>query len=765
MCIAQAQTIQQCGVDGIGPTERSAILNSLPQVVPGTSSSSPWKVCLWLYHLRSSDGASQHSNINVNSILPAINAHFNGLFEFSVCGTTVIDDDRFVSMDVGTTPSSDLNDLNSYIATLNNTQASGCIRVCLSSSVCTGPTCYSGWGINGVNDAQNAGIYVAGLNAYLWSHELGHYFTLPHTFVGPATQYVNSPVIINGASFSCYQTGDGFCDTPADINCLTGTCIPLCSMDDPLGYPYSPDPTLLMSYYDVCANRFSGEQKQAMRTLYLYHPYYESIRQSVPECIYPKIGLIERECVDDPLFPNAYTFNPLPNLEVAVNSCSGAVNKTDAFGYYQIDPSGCNFGGTTLRNVVPDEDYTNPLEGVSTFDLVLIQRAMLGQITFSPYQKIAADADNSGSVTSFDIVTIRKMLLGITPSVPAGSWRYIPRLATSTPTFAVQFDDGNPFDAVFIDPFQGFTRNYKSVVGTVPNNDSWMDFAKLDKNIPNSSEIVSWSFVGVKVGDLNCSAIPGISPEDPIQKNFNTIDTASYFINANQTKTIRIKATSSEEVIAWQLGIAISSDNISVSGVHTGNATAISDTNFNNHTLIDIANDVALLNAIWYSNDTGSININEKILFEIDVVANDSTQLTDISESIFLSSKHLTTKFYNKNGVEVEDVELTLVMTGEAAQRDDVQNTPKNEFTPQNIKVYPVPFTDKLNIETNFDQTAIGRFKLMDLQGVTIVEQNIPLSKGRSHTSISGLSGYASGIYFYEVFTDNFVYRGKVIKK
>ena len=80
------------------------------------------------------------------------------------------------------------------------------------------------------------------------------------------------------------------------------------------------------------------------------------------------------------------------------------------------------------------QDYTltpyrndNPLNGVSTFDLVLISKHILGLDTLdSPYQLIAADANRSGTVTTFDIVQFRKVILGIQDTVPGNtSWRFV----------------------------------------------------------------------------------------------------------------------------------------------------------------------------------------------------------------------------------------------------------------------------------------------------------------------------------------------------
>jgi hypothetical protein len=78
--------------------------------------------------------------------------------------------------------------------------------------------------------------------------------------------------------------------------------------------------------------------------------------------------------------------------------------------------------------VTPTKD-DNPLNGVSTYDLVLISKHILGlEPLGTPYKMIAADANKSGSITTFDIVELRKLILGIYTDLPNNtSWRFIDR--------------------------------------------------------------------------------------------------------------------------------------------------------------------------------------------------------------------------------------------------------------------------------------------------------------------------------------------------
>ena len=67
------------------------------------------------------------------------------------------------------------------------------------------------------------------------------------------------------------------------------------------------------------------------------------------------------------------------------------------------------------------------LNGVSTFDLTLIDKHILGvEYLNSPYKIIAADVNKSNTVTTYDMVELRKLILGIYTEIPGNtSWRFV----------------------------------------------------------------------------------------------------------------------------------------------------------------------------------------------------------------------------------------------------------------------------------------------------------------------------------------------------
>src|SRR5687768_17373348 len=96
--------------------------------------------------------------------------------------------------------------------------------------------------------------------------------------------------------------------------------------------------------------------------------------------------------------------------------------ETGANGYF-VFPS-MPLGGHYTVRPVREGDAKN---GVTTLDLVKIQKHLLGLESFtSPYQFIAADANNSQGITAIDIIQLRKLILGYYTELPNNkSWRFI----------------------------------------------------------------------------------------------------------------------------------------------------------------------------------------------------------------------------------------------------------------------------------------------------------------------------------------------------
>ncbi len=112
------------------------------------------------------------------------------------------------------------------------------------------------------------------------------------------------------------------------------------------------------------------------------------------------------------------------NVQVErLNGGASDVYITGANGQYNFsfDPYNCD-----VYRITPQLD-DHPTNGVSTFDMILIMRHIQGvQSLNSPYKMIAADVNNSGGITTFDLVELRKLILNIETDFSNNtSWRFV----------------------------------------------------------------------------------------------------------------------------------------------------------------------------------------------------------------------------------------------------------------------------------------------------------------------------------------------------
>ena len=196
---------------------------------------------------------------------------------------------------------------------------------------------------------------------------------------------------------------------------------------------------------------------------------------------------------------------------------TGSVNFAPPFSYFDMSD---NQGLFNVSNAVPiAADMTispvkddNPLNGVTTYDLVLISKHILGiEPLSSPYKMIAADANKSNSITTFDIVELRKLILGIYQELPSNtSWRFVEK-AYSFPNAS------NPFQTQFPENIS---------VAQAMNHQFGEDF------------------VGVKIGDVNNTVVANtLMVSDDRNAGTLLFDVEDRDVAAGQVFEVKFKAS------------------------------------------------------------------------------------------------------------------------------------------------------------------------------------------------------------------------------
>lgn len=130
--------------------------------------------------------------------------------------------------------------------------------------------------------------------------------------------------------------------------------------------------------------------------------------------------------------------------------------------------------GQGYEYVVTPQLNMNPTNGVSNFDAVLITKHILSiQPIIGPYKRIAADVNNSHSISTADIIALRRLILHVDDTLTNNpSWRFIPE------------------SYVFPDP-----------------NNPWVEVFPETALLSNiGAGYTQVNFIGIKIGDVNGSA-------------------------------------------------------------------------------------------------------------------------------------------------------------------------------------------------------------------------------------------------------------------
>jgi hypothetical protein len=155
-------------------------------------------------------------------------------------------------------------------------------------------------------------------------------------------------------------------------------------------------------------------------------------------------------------------------VEVSASGTSAMSMTTNTDGTYSFElPLLGDYSITPYLNAAP-------LNGVSTFDLVLMSKHILGvQMLNSPYRRIAADVNRSESITTLDMIQLRKLILNIdTQFANNTSWRFV--------------------DATYSFP---------------QPTDPWFElFPELINENDLAEDIATANFIAVKIGDVNGTA-------------------------------------------------------------------------------------------------------------------------------------------------------------------------------------------------------------------------------------------------------------------
>ena len=364
--------------------------------------------------------------------------------------------------------------------------------------------------------------------------------------------------------------------------------------------------------------------------------------------------------------------------------------KTDNAGRFEFAGIPQNVGYKIAPN--KDDDYLN---GVSTLDLVMIQRHILDIEKFNTaYKFIAADVNDDKRVTAGDLVELRKVILGIYPDFPNNkSWRFLDK-AVSIP------DITNPWGL----------NEYISIANF-------------------KTSILANHFMGVKIGDINGSAAVNVNaPATEIRsKALNMVSKDQEYISG-ETVRMDITADNFINMAGAQWTLNFDQTSLEFSNVLSGELKLYNE----NISTLQAKN--GKLSFSW--NDFNGLTVPEdKVLFSIEFRA---TANNTIRNTVKLSSDITKAEAYTK---DLSEINMNLSI--------------RSDKTKENIMVLdqnnPNPFTSNTTISFTLPEAGQAKLTIFDITGKVIKSITNDYLKGKNEVNISAEEINAQGVMFYEL--------------
>ncbi|MEK7254581.1 MAG: HYR domain-containing protein, partial [Bacteroidota bacterium] len=395
----------------------------------------------------------------------------------------------------------------------------------------------------------------------------------------------------------------------------------------------------------------------------------------------------------------------LPAVDVHVENYSW-MSSTGDDGEFDLPnlPTGGNY-------VLAPEKNTDHLNGVTTFDLVLMSRHILNISKLpTPHKIIAADVNRSKAVTTADLVTLRKLILHIYDELPGNtSWRFVEN-------GYVFPDSTNPFMEVFPEKISVFN---------------------LSQNVPNAN------FIGIKTGDVNCSADLSFGNSNVGERSSDeeaTLRLDDREIEAGEEFVVPVYLKNEQELLALQLTFEFDTD-LEFQGIEKGSLPGISEESFGTTRVNE-----GILTAGWFNLQPVQVQPGEA-LFSLRFKSGSASRL---SETLSLTSRF--TKAVAYAGDETA-MNLNLEFTQTAGSSQDGQVAPNAGAEFQLYQNQPNPFKKFTNIGFTLPETAPARLTIFDMDGRVLKTIEQVFTKGYHVLSVERRELPVSGVLFYKLET------------
>jgi hypothetical protein len=344
---------------------------------------------------------------------------------------------------------------------------------------------------------------------------------------------------------------------------------------------------------------------------------------------------------------------------------------------------------------------TDPLNGITTADIVKIQRHILGLETLtSPYKIIAADVNNDKKITSRDITDLRKLILGISD----------------------RFTDNDSW--AFVDANYTFINS---------NSDVLNEKYKVQLNVnPFNKSISGLDFKGIKIGDITGNASASFNANTSRTANEEVMLLANEIAFDNgDIVNVPVSIERSRMLAGYQFTLQFDPAKLEFADILSG----ISDITLENLGLFKI--NEGKISLSWNSNKDIKM-LESDVLFTVKFKALSKGK---ISSTLHINSSITSAQAFTANADEMD------IKFGFRTDNGIVENN-NGLILYQN---QPNPFSDLTVIGFELLQSSPAVITIYDLNSKVIYKSELQAIKGYNSIEISNSQLGVTGVLFYQL--------------
>jgi uncharacterized repeat protein (TIGR01451 family) len=374
-------------------------------------------------------------------------------------------------------------------------------------------------------------------------------------------------------------------------------------------------------------------------------------------------------------------------------------------GVFSLDlPAYNSYTITPFRN-------DDPINGVSTTDILMVHRHILGEAALdTPLKLIAADADRSGSINAIDLVEIRKVILGKTDNFKNNtSWRFV--------------ESGYQF----VQPDKAQAENFPESSKVNP---------LLSPEIEN--------FVAIKVGDVNGNALSNSESATNLDNRsgrlFELLTDDLYLLKGKEYEIV-FSGPSISDIRGFQFTLNFDPEKIEFRDI-ASDQLQVSDENFG---LTRIKS--GSITSSWHTVET-VLTDTEKGLFRLKFHVRKKSRL---SEALGITSDRIRAEAVTN---DLKTIPLTLVFEKSKGISEESYALYQNE---------PNPFNQQTTIRFSLPEAMDATLKFYDTSGKVIHHLVGAFKSGMNEINLLKSDIPATGVIYYQLEAGDFTAAKKMI--